>query len=425
MMLVGAAALLLAAATWRAVPAGAITLDAAQAEARERAPEAAELEARLRGAEVAVAPASRALRVNPELSASWSPGALNGGARERSITVGVSQRLDLSGSWGPRRRSAEMDVERARQAREEGLRTLDEAVAITFAELAHAQRQLTRTERVSVLAAVALDAARKQLEVGQGTQLDVDAAYLDGLAANVDAGRARGAIASRRIRLARLLGRASAEGLVVAEGPEQPVDVTLEHLEDRVSANHLVRAARAEEAAAGLEAQAQERSAWPQPLFGIGYSRKQREIPAGAFSGPGGAGLSAAWTEDEGVLMLGVPLPLFERNQLARARATARLAQAITEVGRAEADVRTGLREAAADVDTSWRALVLLQEIPRVLDREYDLLEKAFRSGELDTVARAVALRRLQESAARYDAAVRDYRVAVARWVHVSGDGPR
>ncbi|MHB8878091.1 MAG: hypothetical protein ACYC8T_30710 [Myxococcaceae bacterium] len=42
-------------------------------------------------------------------------------------------------------------------------------------------------------------------------------------------------------------------------------------------------------------------------------------------------------------------------------------------------------------------------------------------AARLDALARAVALRRLQDSTARHDAAVRDYRVAVARWRRAAG----
>jgi hypothetical protein len=53
--------------------------------------------------------------------------------------------------------------------------------------------------------------------------------------------------------------------------------------------------------------------------------------------------------------------------------------------------------------------------------RELDLLERSFRAGALDAVARAVALRALQDAAARYDAELRELRVARARWERWAG----
>ena len=51
------------------------------------------------------------------------------------------------------------------------------------------------------------------------------------------------------------------------------------------------------------------------------------------------------------------------------------------------------------------------------IGREYDLLDKAFRAGALDVNARAQSAKRLVEAGARLDAALRDLRVARARWI--------
>ena len=96
----------------------ALSLETAQAEARAHAPEVAELDARLRAAELATQAASRVFRSNPTISGTYAPGSLTGRSEEISWSVGVSQSFDLSGSWGPRGASAMADRQKAFQERD-------------------------------------------------------------------------------------------------------------------------------------------------------------------------------------------------------------------------------------------------------------------------------------------------------------------
>src|SRR5258708_11149196 len=83
-----------------------LTLQQAQVEARARAPEAAELEVRLRGAEEIARAEQRVLRMNPIVSGGLASGALVGRPDERFWDLGLEPTLDVSGSWGPRGASA-------------------------------------------------------------------------------------------------------------------------------------------------------------------------------------------------------------------------------------------------------------------------------------------------------------------------------
>jgi hypothetical protein len=82
-----------------------LTLADAQAEARAHAPEVAQLEAVVRGAEAVAAQASRRFRQNPDLTTSYFNGASIGRPEERSWTASASLPVDVSGSWKPRARS--------------------------------------------------------------------------------------------------------------------------------------------------------------------------------------------------------------------------------------------------------------------------------------------------------------------------------
>jgi len=91
------------------VPAAAqqaLTLAEAQAEARAHAPEAAELEALVQGAEAIAAQASRRFRQSPEVSGTYFNGALTGRSEETAWSVGAKWPVDVSGSWTSRGASA-------------------------------------------------------------------------------------------------------------------------------------------------------------------------------------------------------------------------------------------------------------------------------------------------------------------------------
>ena len=197
-----------------------LSLVDAQAEARVHAPDAAELQARIAAAEAMAAQAARRFRDDPTISGGFSQGRLVGRADESSWTLGIQQPFDLSGSWKPRAASAAADVERTRQEREDGLRALDEQVAIAFADSALAQRQLARGERLADLYRLASDAVRQQFQVGAAPQIDADSAELDLAGGLAWCWSKSGASLDRsRLRLARLLGR---EGAPIHLHPERP-----------------------------------------------------------------------------------------------------------------------------------------------------------------------------------------------------------
>ena len=198
-----------------------LTLADAQAEARARAPETAELDAAVRGAEAMAAQAGRRFRQDPTLSAGYFNGALIG-RDESAVNVDVSVPVDVSGSWKPRAASAAADLARAGLDRENGLRALDEQVAIAFADVALQQRRIGREERISSLYAIAADAVHRQLDVGQAAQFDADSADLDLAGARVLLAQTRGDLAAARTRLGRLLGRADSADVVVAD-PSEPL----------------------------------------------------------------------------------------------------------------------------------------------------------------------------------------------------------
>lgn len=402
----------------------ALSLADAQTEARANAPEIAELQARIAGAEAIAVQAGRRVRDDPTLSTSVFRGALVGHPDESAWNLALRQPVDFSGSWKPRAASAAADVERTGFERANGLRLLDERVAMAFADVALAQRQLARGEQIAELARLAAQAVHRQLDVGTAAELDADSADLDLAGTRVPVEQTRGDLERARIALARLLGRDSATGLIVDDG-EEPLDVppAMPDVTTLIDRDPRVLAAIAEVTAAGFERQMFERLVTPAWTFGVDVSRKRSDIPTGAFTGaPFASALTANWSDSDVVFSASVPLPLFNRQREPRARATARGLAAEARVRAVRADVRSELESAWASLQAAIRGLQSATGMSAIIERDMGYVEQAVQAGQFDATTRATMLRRLRESGRLLDIAVRDVRVARAAWLRrVSG----
>ena len=427
----GSMALMLSACAWLTLgcanaaqaqperePQPALGLHAAQAEARAHAPESALLDARIRGASLTAHDAERVFRSDPNLALEY--GRSFEGDAEWEWRVGLDWTIDVAGSWGPRASSAAEDQAKSSQGREDGLRALDEAVAIAVAELALAQRKQVRAARMVTLHESTATAMRRQIELGQVNQLDVDAAELDLAAARSALALAGGERAAAAAGLQRLLGRKPGSELIVEDAPET-LDASAPPASDAlVERDPRVLARRAEARAAEFELTLNDRLAWPAPTLGAEFGRAQREVPAEAWMGPDATAPDARWTEWEFGLKLGFALPLLDRNREARAHASARRWAAEAELEIARADVRAELHASSAALRTAIEAYRAVEPTAALLERGYAMLEQTARAGALDSVARAQATRRLVEAGLLLDTAVRDLRVARARWLRRS-----
>lgn len=390
-----------------------LTLQQAQAEARARAPDTALLEARLRGAQELARDARRIFRENPSVSVDYAPGALVGRPDESAIGVGARLPLDFSGSWGPRAQAGAATERRAEHEREDGLRALDEAVAVAVADLALAQRQVAHADRTVNLVAIAAEAARREMKVGTGNQLDLDAAELDLADGRSSSAEAQGDLDKAQAGLGRLLGRASSSDLAVADVEEQKRAVLVD-IDARVAADPRVRAAAEEAESARAELSMNERLIWPIITLGVDYTRRRNDIPAGSFSGA--PGLTSNWTDAELGFTASLPLPLFDRRSQERAQSSARVLAAEGRLGVLRAEVRQELQNSGAELRAAARKVAELRGTEEMLERDFQLLGQALRAGALDAVQRAQAVRRLVEMQRKVDLGTHDLRVARARW---------
>ena len=394
-----------------------LTLAEAQAEARAHAPQVAELDARLRGTQAIAAQARRILRQDPVVSSSYFNGALLGRPDENSWSVDAKLPVDFSGSWTSRSASASADVTRTQFERDDGLRLLDEAVAVAVADVELQQRLVDRGQRILDLYWIAADAAHRQFNVGQVAQLDVDSADLDLSGARVSLEQARGELARVRTRLARLLGRASSVDVLVADPPEA-VPHERPDLAALVDRDPRVKAALAEIDAATFERKMFETLAKPMPTFGISSGYSRRDIPIGSFTGlPLAGALASNWADRDLVFSLSLPIPLFDRQLEPRARATGRLLAAESKLRSTRADVAAELESTWGTYESAARTLDALSGTPTLIERDAGFVEQAVRAGQFDATTRVLALRRLEDAGRRLDEAVRALRAARAALV--------
>ena len=385
-----------------------LTLAQAQAEARQRAPQSVRAEAGLAAARLRASGAGRAVR-DPSVTARYQ----QGDADDRAWAVGLEWTVDPFGGFRSRRDAASSAVTSAAEQRAALLLELDVEVAIALAELADAQRRVARTVKLVELRQLASRTAERAKTTGTGTQLEIDAALLDLRGAQIDGANARGDLEAARARLARLLGRRDASSLTAADEIDVAPVPALQPGDDLIERDPRVRAARADLVAARHAADAERKSARPELTLGVEVGRARHEIPMGVLP------VAAAWQEWELAVSLSVPLPLIDRNRAARANANAEVLAAEARLAEIRAEIHSDLGEARARLVAAVEAATAAADIPQILDREVQLLDKALRSGGIELDAWNQQARRFVEAARTYDEVILALRRARAEWTRL------
>jgi outer membrane protein TolC len=401
----------------RAQPAP-LTLQQAQAEARAHAPERAVADAAVASAREREAVAGRWLTHDPVATGRYQQPAPGAGLDDRTWSLGLEWTIEVSGAWRARGQAARAAVTAADDERTAALLALDGEVAQAVAELADAQRRVARADRMIALRELAMHAAERTRGAGGGTQLDVDAATLDLRAAQIDGADARADLAASRVRLARLLGRPDAVGLEVADDVDRSPTPPLAMVDDLVERDPRVRSATAQLDAARLVADAERRAAIPGVTVGVELERARHDIPGGTFAAA--PALGGTWSEWELGLQLSVPLPVVDRNRSARAAASADVRSLQTRLAAVRMDVRAEIAAAQARLSAAISAMDAAADIPPILDREVQLLDKALRAGGIEFSAWAQQAHRLADVGRTYDEVVLALGRARATWARLA-----
>lgn len=339
------------------------------------------------------------LQDNPEIEASAGPrSAAESDPASTDSEVGLEQRFEIGGQRRHRIERADAAVAAAQAAADDAARELDLAVAEAFYQALAARQGVELLERNEALAAGLEDLARRRLELGEGTQLELNTVRIRRAEAARRLAAGRAELATARVSLAELLAAPPGEtpepagdlpdGAEVA-GEMELVARAAESRPDLLAEKQKVERERAAVALADAEAV-------PDLTLAFSYGRDERQdVALGGFR---------------------IPLPFVQRNQGEResARAALRASEASLEQRRlaVAADVRRAFQayEAALAASQLYDAGVLA-----ALRESLDLLEKGYAAGEIDYTELVVIQRELLDGRLGALEARRDLALATAR----------
>lgn len=369
------------------LPADALTLEQALAEATVSNPAVAIARAAIDRARARATSARAWFPSDPALESGFATGGPFGG-RERQFEAALEQQFELGGQRGLRTDAAEAEGRAAVLELRRAEQRVTAEVTTAFAEAWRLSERKKVTGDFAASARTLAAAARTRVDAG-------DLAELAALVVEVDAARAAARLAGarsseRRARaeLTRLMGRPA----LVEDPLDQPegdgVDATNEAalIERAMALRADVAAARARVEAARTRSALAGRAWLPSPSLRVVYARDLDGVEQGEFSGDPTVIAGIEGTLDDDTLVgigLSIPIPSFAR----RAGLTG---EAAADVIEAEAEALALERAAAAQVQVARAAQMeavqnvqLLSEIADRIERSVDLSRRGFEVGEL------------------------------------------
>jgi len=344
-----------------------LTLAEAQALAVSNNPDLRKAGADLGVAQAESDEARSLFQVNPQLTGELGRRRAEGQSGH-DWSVGIAQEIEIGGQQRLRREASALQFDASRQALEEIRRTLAAEVERRFLRVLSLQlRQEAETEAM-LLVDQSTDLVRKRHAAGEGTRLDTNMA-------EVEAGRFRNQVAQLGEQLAEARA-ALAQTLqlvpgtipeVVGELAARPISVSNESLVDGVVERPILRSLSLREQTALRRLDLERASRTPNLIVGLTTGQEAVGIASESIT----------------TLSVSVPLPLFKRNQAA-------IAQAASDLLRAQTDYQSGLRDARADVQLLWarvqslekRVATLQREVMPRLEETVHLSRKALAAGE-------------------------------------------
>jgi cobalt-zinc-cadmium efflux system outer membrane protein len=344
-----------------------LTLEQAQALANSTNPELRKAGADLDAAQAAADEARAPLPGNPQVTGDLGRRRAEGQAGH-DWSIGIAQEIEIGGQPRLRREAFALALDATRQSVEEARRTLAAEVERRFLRVLSLQlRQQVETEAMG-LVEQSTELVRKRHAAGEGTRLDTNMA-------EVEAGRFRNQVAQigeqladARATFAQLLQLVP--GTVpeaVGELAAKPLPAASAALLEGVAARPLLRSLSLREQTAVRRLDLERASRTP-------------NLTVGVSTGQEAVGIAS---ESVTTLSVSVPLPLFKRNRAA-------IAQAASDLVRAQADYQAGLRDARAEVlallnrvqSLERRAATLARDILPRLEENLRLSRKALAAGE-------------------------------------------
>jgi len=388
------------------------TLDELLARANDRAPANVRARAQVSLGTAALAGARPLLPGNPSVGAAVGV-RTNPVGRTFEMQLSISQRVEIAGERGARRRAAgAYDVALHRRADQAGFETAVE-VRWAYAKALLARERLRTARLVEEFTRGTVQSARLRVEAGDLSPLRLrmaEAAFAQATQSRREAARAyRAACRDTATRAGW-----PADDPIDPVGELAPTLVVddVEGLVAQAMDEHPELAALAKEIdAARATSRAARRDAWPEPTLG-GYLARERE--------PGTPFASVV-----GLVTVSVPLPLWRRNQRERAHAEARVRIAEAALATRRYEIEQALRRSADTLSTAAeRVRAYARDVLPRFEENLALLQRSFEVGEIDIVEVAVGRQSFLEAQAaaldtwaEYLDALRELELAVGRSV--------
>lgn len=316
---------------------------------------------------------------NPRLDLGIGP-RFRGGDRDYDFVASLEQPLALAGAASKTRDAAERLDRLARANLTVARFEVRRAITLAYRRATLARRRIDVARRMKDFEQRLLDVAQQRLAAGDVSIIEVRMAQVDAAEASQRALSAELELRSSRLLLAELSGHSLTAPPNVPPEPEKrgavpPLDTLLRMAHERHP--ELARAKARTSEAAARESLA-ESQAWPKATLGVSFQRE-----------------GASLVELPAYILLGrfaIELPVFQRNQAERGRASAD-----RDVARGqEALVARGLdaRIARARLEllsAEQRLSVQAAAVATPLEDNLTLLQRGFAAGEISLMDVAVA----------------------------------
>jgi len=364
---------------WPAAASGEqVTLAKLLTHAEQNAPAIVVARARLGMGEAARTAASPLLPENPELEVAVGPKLAPGG-HTVEVEVSLQQRLEIAGERGLRLAAAEQTAKKLQAELQLARWQVHQKVHASYHEALVARQQVSAAQHLVAFTRQLLTISRKQHAAGAVAMLHVKVAQGEVVQAEQRALSAQGAYRAARFALAEVAGWP-------AKSPPEPADdlsaprraPDLERLTALALSRHpdlSVSQAAVKEAEA--LAAVSSREVAPKPVLGVSYSR-EAEV--------GG--------DENHVVMgsLGFSIPLWQRNQGARAQSKSAAAVARAEHAMARQRIRARVARAAVALDTAARRVEAYgRGVVPAFKQNLEMIGRAFSEGKVDVLQVMVA----------------------------------
>ena len=288
------------------------------------------------------------------------------GFRESELTALLSQEIELWGKRGHRRNVAQRELEAVEWETVLESYEIYAATAERFVALGHAQKQTDHALEATQLAAAITESARKRVENGAAMASELLLAELELERARLELAQAESELANARDELASLW-KGEGQHLVVAQSDLDPAIVSdLDGLQALVDGSGEVLAMEKEAGLVNAQLNREKAEGKPNLSVGGGYRR------------------SAVDGSNTLVFGIGLPMPLFNRNQ---GTVSALVAQAeVTRLGLEQAllNARTKFKTIVRRIEQSFSRYFTIDTVLIPLAEEtYHSLTEAYEKGKL------------------------------------------